>query len=79
MKPVCVKCGKEMKIEKSGATALYYAFDPPEPYVVYGADLWECVKCGNQILNGFGREPIWQHFEGNMPNWDKEFLIEIYE
>ena len=59
--PVCVTCNREMFPEKNGVRAVLHASFGP--YEVYVADLWECLKCGVQVLVGFGRGPLAQHFE----------------
>lgn len=33
------------------------------PYKVWAGDLWECEGCGAQIVSGFGRAPITEHYQ----------------
>jgi hypothetical protein len=34
-----------------------------QPYKLWVGDLWECPDCGAQILSGFGRDRIAEHYE----------------
>lgn len=77
MKPICTGCQRFFKIIKTG----YYFTEgmpvangagpgrmEPEkwrPYKVWVADLWACPDCGHQILSGFGKGPIAEHYEPN--------------
>lgn len=58
MRPVCVKCGKEM-IPARNEVAVWHPCEPEVPqedridFVVSG-DRWECEVCGVSIVTGFG-------------------------
>lgn len=75
MKPVCVPCQRFYRMKKAG---FYFIEGMPReneampgtsesekwtPYKVWVGDLWECYGCGAQILSGFGREPISEHYK----------------
>ena len=34
---------------------------------IWDADLWECPKCGYQIVSGFGMKPIDAHYNQSFP------------
>lgn len=36
-----------------------------EPYKIYCGDLFECPRCGHQLVSGFGRGPIAEHYQPN--------------
>jgi hypothetical protein len=33
------------------------------PYMLWDADLYECVECGDQVISGFGQGPIAEHWQ----------------
>lgn len=59
---VCVKCEKEMRLERSGVLVEEH-MDDGSPYKIWAADLWECEKCHHQCLLGFGDSPIAHHYD----------------
>ena len=61
MRMICVKCGKELKCKKNEVVVEELAGN--DSYRIWEADLWECPKCGTEIIAGFGLEPITEHFE----------------
>lgn len=78
MKPVCVPCRRFFRMKKSGFYFIEGMPAPggprnPEPgtaqpenwqpYKLWTGDKWECEGCGAQILAGFGREPIAEHYQ----------------
>ena len=74
IRPICVKCQKEYKVEKQGVTTeLMTTFSSkPASLELYDSDLWECPMCGHQIIGGFGQRPFAQHFEENYQEVLKE-------
>jgi len=42
-----------------------------QAYQIWCADLWECPDCGTQIILGYGREPIAEHYEDKFDFWRK--------
>jgi len=63
---VCVKCGVKMRKVQIGIINLEL-FDDGKPYRLWSADLFQCPKCGVQVLSDFGRERIWEHYESPEP------------
>jgi hypothetical protein len=75
MKPVCVPCRRFFRMKKMG----FYFIEgmpignrvPPgnaapemwKPYKLWTGDKWVCEGCGAEILSGFGREPISEHYK----------------
>lgn len=75
MKPVCVPCRRFFRPKKNG----FYFIEgapatndvPPgnaapekwHPYKIWSGDLYECEGCGAQIVSGFGREHIAEHYQ----------------
>ena len=61
MKPVCVACGIEMYPKKNDVRVVRHASFGP--YQVWSGDLWACRMCPNEIITGWGRGPVAEHFE----------------
>lgn len=74
-KPVCVPCQRFFRPKRNGtgvlenapkvngAPAGTTAPDQWRPYKLWDADMYECEGCGAQIVVGFGREPMAEHFQ----------------
>ena len=60
-RPVCAACQVEMYPERNGVGILDMA--DYGPVDLWNADLWECPKCGHQIVSGFGANPISSHYK----------------
>lgn len=60
-RPVCVKCGVEMRPETNGVGLLDMA--DFGPYQIWDADKYKCPTCGYEIVVGFGQAAIAEHFE----------------
>lgn len=74
MKPICVHCHRFFKPKQNG---FYFTEGMPEggakpgleeadhwkPYKIWVGDLYECDGCGTQIIAGFGRGPLAEHYE----------------
>lgn len=60
-KLLCPDCQVEFQPKKNGVHVIEMFLNPPEPYKVYGADLWACPICGKTVITGFS----WgvEHFE----------------
>jgi hypothetical protein len=56
MRPVCVPCKREYRIEKNEVAVEQLANDGP--YKLWSGDLWQCPSCEHQLVVGFGRGPI---------------------
>ena len=77
MKPVCVKCQRFYRMKKSGFyfieampienKALPGTQEPEKwtPYKVWAGDKWQCEGCGHELLSGFGREAIVEHYQSD--------------
>lgn len=50
---VCAKCQEEMFPKRNGILVKLGVHDG-----LFHADLWECRKCGIEIIRGFGMNPI---------------------
>ena len=61
-RPVCAKCQVEMRPERNGVGLLDMA--DYGPVQIWDADLWQCPKCGYEIVAGFGQRPISYHYKG---------------
>lgn len=61
MKLVCAKCGKELRCKKNEIIVEELVLS--KSCRIWEADLWECPKCGAEIITGFGPAPIAEHFE----------------
>ncbi|MCJ7829346.1 MAG: hypothetical protein MUP81_06370 [Dehalococcoidia bacterium] len=82
-RPVCVKCEVELRPKKNGVGCLDYAYwgeeKKEERCQIWDADLWECPKCGYQIVEGFGVNPIDIHSNQSFPvtieNYRKQSIL----
>ena len=73
---VCVKCEKEMRLERRGVVVEEH-FDDGSSYKIWGADLWECEKCHHQCLLGFSNSPLAQHFDPDFVEVQKKVEFHI--
>ena len=62
-KLVCCNCQTELEIEKNGVSVVEMFSQPPQPYRIWSADLWKCPQCQNEIVAGFGMQPLAEHFQ----------------
>ena len=51
-RPICVKCQTSMRCEKNGVKVKYSSRE------AQNGDLYECPKCGNQVIVGFGMKYV---------------------
>jgi len=75
--PICVRCNIEMRPDTNGVTALLMAYDPPQPYEAYDADLVKCPNCGLQVIVGCATQAFWMHFY-DAPTPDSK-VFPVYE
>lgn len=61
--PACVKCQISLGKEKSGVNFVETFQENKQPYKLWSADLWKCPKCGIEIIDGFGNQPLGEHFQ----------------
>lgn len=59
---VCVPCGAFMRIETNSVT-VEELMDDGAPYKLWDADKYRCPECGHEIISGFGRGPIAEHYQ----------------
>jgi len=68
LKPICVRCCLFFKPAKNGVAieeGRPIAGGEWGPYKLWQADLYECRGCGTQIVTGFGRGPVAEHYEAD--------------
>jgi hypothetical protein len=66
MRPVCVACQIEMRCEKNGVgivEMIHVDGGSAEPYRLWSADRWRCPGCGQQMVVGYGREPMAEQYQ----------------
>ena len=73
---VCVPCGREMKIEKTGIVAIEYTSAVGTPYKAYSFDKFKCPKCGHEVLLGHG-DPV-GHYRDDFKKWQNEAELTFY-
>jgi predicted RNA-binding Zn-ribbon protein involved in translation (DUF1610 family) len=62
-KMICVKCEVELRPEENGVKVKELFHRNTAVYRVWDADLWQCPKCGLQVVVGFGERPITEHYQ----------------
>ena len=67
--PICVKCQREFQKIESGIKVIDMFSDPPKPYRIWLADLFECPTCKTQIVHGFGHSPLSHYYETDFDYW----------
>ena len=55
-------CGRFMRVKKNGVT-VEELLEDGGPYKLWDADLWECEECGVEVIAGFGRSPLAEHYQ----------------
>jgi hypothetical protein len=55
-------CGRFMRVKRNGVTVEELAEDG-SAYKLWDADLFECVECGAEVIAGFGRGPLAEHYQ----------------
>lgn len=51
---ICGKCGRVMKIKKTGGNILEYLEDGETEYRIFCADIYECPECKTTVACGLG-------------------------
>lgn len=74
-KPACVKCCVEYVPIAVGVKAIETHLPSREPYKIWGADLWACPKCRSQILIGYGKNPIAEHYQDDFAQKLRDALL----
>lgn len=67
-KVICTSCNHKMTHLRSGVYVLE-TYDGTKPYKVWSADLHSCELCDNEVVTGFGNEPISQDFKEDFQKW----------
>lgn len=55
-------CGRFMRPKQNSVT-VEELFEDGSPYKLWDADLWECPNCKAEVITGFGRGPIAEHWQ----------------
>jgi hypothetical protein len=55
---ICGRCGRIMKIKKTGGNILEYLEDGCTEYRIFSADIYECPECHIPVACGMGN-PIY--------------------
>lgn len=53
--PICAKCGRMMRCKKNEFPVKDVPSGLNIPLVVWSGDMYECPKCGAQVVVGFGK------------------------
>lgn len=61
MKVLC-GCGRFMQVIRNSVT-VEEVLEDQAPYKLWDADRWACPECGAEVITGFGREPIAEHWQ----------------
>lgn len=64
---VCVKDGGKFSIAKSGAYVIETRSGGREPYKLWAADVQRCARCGDEIVAGFSRQQLGEHYQDDFP------------
>ena len=63
MKLLCVRCRVEFRPKQNEVKVVEMFNSPPRPYRIWEADLWACPGCGTEVVDGFARAPVAEHFQ----------------
>lgn len=55
-------CGRFMRVKQNSVT-VEELLEDGAPYKLWDADCWECVECGVEVITGFGRAPLAEHWQ----------------
>lgn len=70
-RPVCVKCGVEMRPETNGVGLLDMAdFGPCR---IWDADKYKCPTCSHEIVVGFAQGPVAHHVQANFNEFVSDY------
>ena len=58
MRPVCAKCGKEMRCWKNSVGVVHYMNNNQKDGidVIVQGDLYKCPSCNSETVTGYGKE-----------------------
>jgi hypothetical protein len=60
---VCGRCQREMYPKTNGVIVIEHAKSIPGPYKLWEADLWAYHGCDAEVVVGFAKFPIAEHFQ----------------
>ena len=69
---VCVTCQRFLKIKKKNVSVeegMPNGVGGWQGYKLWCADLYECPDCGFQLITGFGRKAVSEHFMQDYAAW----------
>ena len=55
-------CGRFMQVAQNGVTVEELTEDGAG-YKLWDADRWRCPECGAEVVTGFGRAPLAEHYQ----------------
>ena len=58
MRPICAKCRVFFRCKENEVIIEEGGSGPDDPYRVWMADLFECPRCGAEVVSGFGQAPV---------------------
>jgi len=61
MSNVLCGCGCFMHVKQNSVT-VEELLEDGAPYKLWDADLYVCADCGAEVITGFGREPMIEHW-----------------
>jgi len=61
---VLCQCGCFMRVKRNSVT-VEECLDDGAPYKLWSADLWACPTCGAEVITGFGRAPLAEHWQAD--------------
>lgn len=59
---LCVRCERIMRPKRNGVI-IEELMDDGRPYQKWEADALECPACGFEVVAGFGRTPLVEHWQ----------------
>jgi len=63
---ICVQCQHTLKPEKNGIIVVEMFQQNTAIYKLWEADVWRCPKCKNEVVAGFAKYPLMEHWQGNI-------------
>jgi hypothetical protein len=54
-------CGRFLQVKQNSVT-VEELLEDGSSYKLWDADLWQCPECGVEIIAGFGKAPISEHW-----------------
>jgi len=69
-------CGRFMQVKQNSVT-VEERLEDQSPYKLWDADLWACPECGVEVIAGFARTPLAEHWQPTYPD-QRARLAPIY-